>query len=110
VSAAVVERHDLNVDVVEASVLVDVTRCARQETARAGRSTAGRVRAPNRNLRFTAIWLAVPVSTTAIALLQKLLVFAFQLVIQDDTVDPGAAFLNAAGFALADARLLSTEY
>src|SRR5438094_587132 len=98
------ERHHLEVDVVEAAVTVDVLDARIGEmnvSVEVGQLALAR---PLFDLGKVSIRPTVAVGATAIALLQELLVLALQLVVQDNAFDPRAALLEALGLTLIGAE------
>jgi hypothetical protein len=98
VRTSVVRRHDLDVERVIASIDVVLDADVRELDVAA--IVAGKVvfPCPVLDLERCAVWPAVGVVATAIAFLQELLILAFQVVLEDDTVDVRAFVTEAFGF------------
>ena len=98
--AAVVERDDLDIQMVQAAVGIDVLDARIRELhvpIGVGQVVLG---CPFSNLGFVAIRPAVTVGAAAIPLLEELLILALELVVQNDALDACAARLEALRFAL----------
>lgn len=96
--ASVVRRHHLDVERVIASI--DVVLDADVRELDVALVVAGKVvlPCPVLDLQRIAIGSAIAVVTIAIALLQELLILAFQVVLEDDPVDVRAFVTQAFGF------------
>jgi hypothetical protein len=98
VGAPVVRRHDLDVECVIASVDVVLDADVRELDVALVVARQVVLPGPVLNLQRVAIGSAVAVVTIAIALLQELLILAFQVVLEDDAVDVRAFVTEAFGF------------
>ena len=98
VGASVVRRHDLDVERVIASI--DVVLDADVRELDVAPVVAGKVvlPCPVLDLQRIAIGSTVAIVTIAIALLQELLILAFQVVLEDDAVDVRAGVTEVFGF------------
>ncbi|MGH9407828.1 MAG: hypothetical protein ACRD1V_00080, partial [Vicinamibacterales bacterium] len=94
------DRQDLEITMVQATVLVDVldARIRKMHVA----VEVGQIVfiGPVLDLGLVSIGTAVAVGATSIVLLQELLVFALEFVVQKHTLDARAAFLQTLGLTL----------
>ncbi len=95
---SVVRRHDLDVDRVIASMDVVLDADVRELDVTLVVARKVVISCPVLDLQRIAIGSAVAVVTIAIALLQELLILAFQVVLEDDAVDVRAFVTEAVGF------------
>ena len=98
VGASVVRRHDLDVERVIASIDVVLNPHVRELHVPLVVARQFVLPGPVLNLQRVTVGSAIAVVTIAIALLQELLILAFQVVLEDDAVDVRAFVAEAVGF------------
>src|SRR5437667_11657187 len=101
--AAVMVRRDLNIVVVPAAVRFLVLEARIGEVHLVIEVRELVLERPGADLFLGSIRMSVVVVTVAIPFMKPLLVVALELVIEDDSIDPGAALAEALGCAFVGA-------